>query len=203
MRGIIRDSASSGAPLFDVEWDTEIEWDGGELVIDEVLYFFDEPLMFTVKVGPFILLLQRWSDKDGARLHTVSVVDAGILRDLRENRLSVRGAVAGDLRYMVDLDGTSVKQAWAVRRWNIASARLPAPGTCLSDYHARGANNVLRVDRKPAGAGLFGVSTFECRQPGFDLAMCPTPAAVDALARVVDLLKEGVEPLRKQTEEQD
>lgn len=202
-RRSVRDSVTAGAPLFDLEWEADADWTGGELVIDEVLYFFDEPLMFTVRTGPFVLLVQRWSDDDEACLHTVSLVDEPVLAELRENRLSVRGAVAGDLRFMIDLDGTKVKRVWNVRRWNIPDSRLPGAGACLSDYYAKGGDDLMRVVRRPVGAGLDGVSTFECRQPGFDLATCPTPAAVDALARVVDLLKEGVEPLRKQTEEQD
>jgi hypothetical protein len=174
-----------GPAMFSTDWPTTSVWSDDPVKIEEVLYFFDEPLMFTTRSGPFTLLFQKWDELDGMNLFTVSIVDDGILTMLLENRLSVRGAVAGDLRFMVDFDGERVLKVWRVRRWNIPDANKPKAGVCLSDYHATGKEDVVRVLVAPGGDGTDVTATLDIRESGFDLQMSPTVQTVDRLVEVL------------------
>jgi hypothetical protein len=174
-----------GPAMFSTDWPETTTWSDEMVKIEEVLYFFDKPMMFTTRSGPFTLLFQAWDEDDGMNLYTVSVVDEGILSMLHENRLSVRGAVAGDMRFMVDFDGERVLKVWRVRRWNIPDRRKPGAGACLSDCHARGREDLVRVFVAIGGDGVETTATVDVREPGFDLQMSPSAETVDRLVEVL------------------
>lgn len=122
------------APVFSIDWPSQAPWTDRDIVPEEVYYFFDQPLLFSVAVGPFKMLFQKWSEDDGIELFTVTLVDQGILDMMLENQISVFGAVTYDLRYMVEMDGMFIKRVWPCSQWNIPASRLPSPGVALSPY---------------------------------------------------------------------
>lgn len=185
-------AAAETAPLFDRAWETVPAWTEDDLQIDEVLYWYDGPMMFTVKTGPFKLLFQAWDEDESSFLHTVSLLDETMLGMLCDNRMSVRAAVTADLRFVADLDGMKIRRLWEVRRWNLPEASLSSPGVCLSDYEAKAPDHVVRIVRNARAAA--GASSVEIRQPGFDLTVATTPEAVEELSVVVDVLRRAVTP---------
>lgn len=178
-------SAVNGPALFSTSWPTTRQWSDDPIKIEEVLYFFDEPLSFTVRSGPFLLLFHKFDEIDGANLFTVSIVDETIIEMLKDNRLSVRGAVAGDMRFMVDLDGNRVIKVWRVRRWNIPDRNKPTAGVCLSDYNAAGREDMVRIFVASDEKDEVVTATLEIREPGFDLQMSPDGRTVARIAAVL------------------
>jgi hypothetical protein len=182
--------------MFDRSWDVVPAWTDEDLQIDEVLYWYDGPLMFTVRTGPFFLLFKAWDEDDTSFLYTVSVLDATTLRLLCANRISVRAAITSDLRFVADLDGMKIRRLWEVRRWNIPDTSLSSPGVCLSDYDAKAPDHVVTMRRNSALEARHDAASVEIRQSGFDLSLVATPSAVDELAAVVGVLRAAVEPRR-------
>lgn len=174
-----------GPATFSTDWPQTTPWSDDPVKIEEVLYFFDVPLMFTTRSGPFTLLFHKWDEEDDMNLFTVSIVDDAILEMLQDNYLSVRGAVAGDMRFMVDFDGERVLKVWRVRRWNIPDARKPTAGVCMSNHHARGRENLVRVLTAAGEHGAAKTATIDVREPGFDLQMSPS---VETVGRLVEVL---------------
>jgi hypothetical protein len=182
----------NGPAVFSTDWPQSASWSDEPVKIHEVLYFFDEPLMFTVRSGPFLLLFQKWDEEGDMNLFTVSIVDDAILQMLMDNRLSVRGAVAGDMRFMVDFDGERVLKVWRVRRWNIPDGNKPTAGVCLTDNKATGRENLVRILVAAGEAGVETTATLDIREPGFDLQMSPSVETVDRLVEVLSGISRSI-----------
>ncbi|MNU56070.1 hypothetical protein D3C71_451570 [compost metagenome] len=122
-------------PVFDTSWPHERPWTNDELAPIEVFYYFDGPLLFSVAAGPFTLLMMKWDELDGADLYTASLVDESMLAALGECRLSVFGAIAYDMRFMVEMDGMSPTKVWRIGVENIPARKLSTPGVACASGH--------------------------------------------------------------------
>jgi hypothetical protein len=107
--------------LFDVSWPHEAPWTSDELIPIEVFYEFDGPQLFSVAAGPFTILMLKIDELERTDLYTASLVDERMLAALGECRLSVFGAVAYDMRFVIEMDGMV-----PVRVWKIGVENLPA-----------------------------------------------------------------------------
>jgi hypothetical protein len=123
--------------IFDVSWPHEKPWTGSELIPIEVFYYYDGPLLFSVEAGPFTLLMMKWDEIDGADLYTASLVDAAMLAALGECRLSVFGAIAYDMRLMVEMDGMVPSKVWRIGVENIPARKLSTRGVACAPGHPK------------------------------------------------------------------
>ncbi len=123
------------AAAFDVSWPHEGPWTKDELVPIEVFYYYDGPLLFSVAAGPFTLLLMKWDELDGTDLYTASLVDGTMLAALGECRLSVFGAIAYDMRFMIEMDGMLPRKVWRIGTENIPARKLSTPGVACAPGH--------------------------------------------------------------------
>lgn len=178
----LRGITDNAPPVFSTDWPCQEPWTLDDIVPDEVFYSFEQPLLFAVVAGPFKLLFQKWSECEGGELFTVTLVDQIVLDSLVRNQISVLGAVTSDLRYMVEMDGMSLKRVWPCSQWNIPSSRLPSAGVPLSAYatHAADYVEILRPGLETSAA------TFSSR--GFTLTVGRCVASV---RQVVDYLLIG------------
>ncbi len=124
-------------PAFDTSWPHEEPWTNSELIPIEVFYYYDGPLLFSVAAGPFTLLLMKWDELNDADLYTASLVDDAMLAALGECRLSVFGAIAYDMRFMVEMEGMMPKKVWKIGIENIPARKLSTRGVaCAPGYPA-------------------------------------------------------------------
>lgn len=136
------------ADLFDVSWSHQPPWTEDRIVPIEIFYQFDGPLLFSAAVGPFTMLFSKFDELDETDLYTVSLVDERMLTALGHAELSVFGAVAYDMRFMVEMDGMSVRRVWKCSVANIPKRRLAAMGVaCMAGKPP--AADILPGYRKP------------------------------------------------------
>ncbi len=92
-----------------------VKWDKIKLRPVDVLYHYDEPLIFTVNFGPAIFLAYKvGSGTVHNRFLMVPTFDAA-LAELKAGRLSVRGALDQQTYWIIDADEhLQVKVAWQV-----------------------------------------------------------------------------------------
>jgi hypothetical protein len=122
-------------PVFDVSWPHDEPWTSDELTPVEVFYYYDGPMLFSVAAGPFTLLMMKWDELDGTDLYTASLVDTAMLAALGECRLSVFGAIAYDMRFMVEMDGMVPTKVWRIGVENIPARKLSTPGVACAPGH--------------------------------------------------------------------
>lgn len=139
------------AALFDTSWPHEESWTSERIVPIEVFYHFDGPLLFSAAVGPFTMLFSKFDELDGTDLYTASIVDDRMLAALGNAELSVFGAVAYDMRFMLEMDGMTVRRVWKCGVANIPKRCLAEMGVaCMAGKPP--AADVLPGYRKPEWA---------------------------------------------------
>lgn len=108
-----------------------LKWDKIRLSPIDVLYHYDEPLIFTVSFGPAIFLAYKVGGAGKNRYLMVPTFDA-VLAQLRAGRLSVRGALDQQTYWIVDADADlNVDAAWQVADADLPPKFLPKRGLGL------------------------------------------------------------------------
>ncbi|MCV9963808.1 hypothetical protein OIU34_18180 [Pararhizobium sp. BT-229] len=179
------------AETFSKDWPSKAGWTDEDLVIDEVFYRFDEPLFFSVKAGPMLLILQKAASRHG-NLYFGSVVAPEVVEAMTSNRVSVRAAMTAGPVYVLEMDGMQV-----TRHWNVAAASIPASwwptaGTCLSDHeHIAGDTPSFSLGRGglrlSEGKAQSGDGRIDVKGVGFSISLDPD-AAPSLWAFVASLL---------------
>ncbi|NTF17012.1 hypothetical protein G6L37_01035 [Agrobacterium rubi] len=126
-------------------------WTREPIVPLEVFYYYDCPMLFSAAVGPFVMLFSKYDELEDTDLYTVSLVDDTMLSALGNAELSVFGAVACDMRFMIEMDGMSVLRAWKCGVENLPARRLATRGVaCMPGKPS--VPDVLPGYRKPEWA---------------------------------------------------
>lgn len=120
------------AAVFSTEWPSKPGWTDEDLVIEEVYYDFDEPLFFSVKAGPMLLILQKTPSPLG-NLYFGSMVAPEVAEAMVDNHISVLGAMTAGPVFVLETDGLKVKRHWRVPAKCIPTSWWPNGGACLSD----------------------------------------------------------------------
>jgi len=136
------------AAQFDPSWPHQDPWTRDPVVPIEIFYSFDGPLLFSAAVGPFVMLFSKFDELDETDLYTVSLVDDAMLAALASGELSAFGAVAYDMRFMIEMDGMSVRRVWNCSAANLSKRRMAAMGVaCMAGRPP--VTDVLPGYRKP------------------------------------------------------
>jgi len=94
---------------------------GGTLKVDEVLYEFDEPLIFRATVGPLDCLLNKLSSRNGGSYYLAVEADDETVLALKSGMLSVRGAFLSDAYWIFFQERVSGEMAY----WRLGRSEVP------------------------------------------------------------------------------
>jgi hypothetical protein len=195
------------AETFSPEWPSKPGWTEADLEIHEVYYEFDEPVFFSVKAGPMLLLLQKAALRKG-NLMFGPMVAPEVADAMMENRISVRAAMTAGPIHVLEMDGLRIVRLWHVPRQSIPTSWLPMTGTCLSDYQriatdtpsfAHGRTGMRLVEGKAAE----GDGSLEIRGEGFELRIAPGAFGAQALWDFVARMLPAVRKARHLTRGSD
>lgn len=106
-------------------------WSDQPLLLGEVLYQYDEPLIFTANFGVYQALFSRIDELEGGDLYAVSTVDQEIIDVLKSGLLSLRGALLREPCYVMQLKGLQVLRYWPCAKEDLPEDLLPVPGRSL------------------------------------------------------------------------
>jgi hypothetical protein len=107
---------------------------GTALVIEDVLYEFDEPLIFRGQLGILDALFNKVTEADGKSIYLACQTTDHMLAALREGRLSVHGAFDSDNYWLVAVDDDGLAhEYWYRERSELPRRMLAEPGVSL--YH--------------------------------------------------------------------
>lgn len=119
-------------------WTTPLkEWSPSRLEPLEVLYEFDQPMIFTTtlpSLGLVLAYLVEPADDGefGGRFLAVPT-NATMLADLRRGRMSVRDALLNSWLWLIDMDASgTAREAWHIDAEKLPGDILPEPGVMLS-----------------------------------------------------------------------
>lgn len=88
-------------------------WTDQPVVPDEILYAFDEPIVFSARVGLSNALFVKFDEDGGLNYYYVCPISSETLAALKSNELSLRGALTTAPNSIVEIDGQfSVKRYW-------------------------------------------------------------------------------------------
>jgi hypothetical protein len=170
------EALSAGSPgVFSTEWPSKPGWTDEDLVIHEVFYDFDEPIFFSVKTGPMLLILQKTASRFG-NLYFGSMVAPEVVEAMIENQISVLAAISTGPVFVLDMVGMKVERHWRVPAESIPGAWWPTSGTCLSDQQKSATDtpafsigkNGPRLVQKSGSSGEGGI---ELRGGGFTISI--------------------------------
>nr|WP_250808053.1 cyclic-phosphate processing receiver domain-containing protein [Neorhizobium tomejilense] len=119
---------------FSPDWKVYPAWSDQPLVIDEVLYHFDEPIFFSVRLGPQLLILQKTGLFPDRNLYFGSIVDPAVVEAMKENHVSVLAALTAGPMLVLELEAMLITGFWRVSPENLPNRILPKSGVCLRDY---------------------------------------------------------------------
>jgi hypothetical protein len=172
---------SSSAETFSKDWPSKPGWTDDDLIIEQVFYSFDEPMFFSVRLGPMLLILQKTAARHG-NLYFGSMVAPEIVDAMTADRISVRAAMKAGPVYVLEMHGMKVVRHWSVAPASIPSAWWPAEGICLTDQ-ANSATDTpslilgktgLRLDD---GCSQKGDGFLEVMGDGFTISLAPNSAS--------------------------
>jgi hypothetical protein len=189
LRNAFVDSISAMVPgsaeTFSTQWPSKRGWTDANLDIHEVYYQFDEPVFFSVKAGPMLMLLQKAAVRNGSLVFGPMIAPE-VAEAMMDNRISVRAAMLAGPIHVLDMDGRRVLRHWHVPQASIPTSWWPMTGTCLSDYQkiatdtptfAHGRTGLRLVD----GNAAEGDGELEIRGEGFSLRITPGMNGVRSL----------------------
>jgi hypothetical protein len=120
---------------FEPSWPHIEPWTETAIRPLETFYYFDGPILFSADVGPFQMLFCKHDEIGSGDLFLASLVDHRMLAALGDAKLSVFGAVAYDLRFVIETEGLVPRRMWRCGIENIPMARLPKPGVASAPGH--------------------------------------------------------------------
>jgi hypothetical protein len=147
------------------------DWPGGDLMPDKVLYYYDEPLIFTVKMGLFELLVQKIDDLPTSGLYLASHVKPEIISSLKGGALSIYGALMSERRHWIlELSPSrKVRRYWEIAQEQIPQDYLPTKGRGLAASLSTVADSIeqasaffaLRFSGGTLTPGIIHLSSFK------------------------------------------
>lgn len=104
---------------------------------DKILYFYDEPLLFTQTKGVVTYLCQKTDEEDGVAQHVVVPITDSMLNAITSNRISLYSAFANTICWLVvsDQAGKCVA-SWTMQSANLPREMLPEKSSALYSHEA-------------------------------------------------------------------
>lgn len=106
----------------------EAGWTKDALVLDDVLFEFDGPMIFTSSFGAFKAFFSRIDEEDGLHRYAVGTVSDEVMAGIKAGELSVRAALLSEPCFLMDLDGLVVQRYCRVPVAEMPLDMLPASG---------------------------------------------------------------------------
>ncbi|MCJ8519071.1 hypothetical protein ABID21_002223 [Pseudorhizobium tarimense] len=103
----------------------------GPIVIDQVLYEFDGPMIFTAAFGMFRVLFSRIDESEETELYAVGTVSDEVISAIRKGEMSVRGGVMSEPCFIIELDGLRLERCWDVHPDDMPADLLPDHGRSI------------------------------------------------------------------------
>jgi hypothetical protein len=101
------------------------------IVIDQILYEFDGPMIFTASFGMFQVLFSRIDESDTTELYAVGTVSEEIIAAIDKGEMSVRGGILSEPCFIIELDGLHLNRCWSVQPDELPEHMLPEQGRSL------------------------------------------------------------------------
>ncbi|WP_180604277.1 hypothetical protein [Agrobacterium vitis] len=101
------------------------------IVIDQVLYEFDGPMIFTASFGVFKVLLSRIDEGDDTELYAVGTVSDEIITAIDKGDMSVRGGILSEPCFIMELNGLRLERCWNMHPDEMPSELLPEYGRSI------------------------------------------------------------------------
>ena len=119
----------------------------GKLYPEEVLYFFDGPILFTMRMGVFRLLVYKVDEADDNDLFLVKQLQQNEVDLLKSDRLSLRGALQAPIYWLVQTNkDLTAGRTWSVTVDNLPGQYLPEPGYGLRAGYRKLPDTVLQSE---------------------------------------------------------
>lgn len=106
----------------------EAGWTKDKLSLDEVLFEFDGPMIFTASFGAFKAFFSRIDEEGDLHRYAVGTVSEELMAGIKAGELSVRAALLSEPCFLMDLDGLVVTRFCRVPLIDMPLAMLPASG---------------------------------------------------------------------------
>jgi len=122
-----------------VKWSTwttgQTDWSFGALRPDEVLYSFDGPAIFTCRIGFDTYLFYKADEHKNGDYYVAASISPEELAALKAGELSVRGALAQQKCWLMDVDLDFEVRRYEQRHLDTAGRLLPRHGVALLSGH--------------------------------------------------------------------
>lgn len=142
------------------DWQSKPGWTQHPIIIDELLYEYDGPVVFTSKFGSYTTILSRIDEDDDGEYYAAGTVSDDVLNALRQGNLSLRGALLREPCYVMCLDGLFVRKYWECKKEEFPLDLLPESGRTLIPEIKYAADVYEQLQSyfsvRFAGAGLAG-----------------------------------------------
>jgi hypothetical protein len=135
---------------------------GEQLVVEEVLYEAERPVVFTTRsTAGQLLLAYVAADADDGAWYVLTACTQRLLEGLRSGRVPVRDALTSSWMWLVQEDASGkLLGIWSITEEELPEAHLPAPGTPLFPEHeaalvTRAIGEEVSLGRVPASVVAF------------------------------------------------
>lgn len=117
------------------------------LVPNQVLYFYDGPILFTMKMGFFDVLVYKVDEDEDLELFLLKQTSEEEIDRLRQGRLSLRGALKSERYWLAETKGRlQVNRNWMVALSDLPEAYMPQSGLGLAAGQKRLPDTLLQSD---------------------------------------------------------
>lgn len=169
------------------DWSTgRNDWDLGQIVPDEVLYYLNGPAIFTCRIGLETYLFFKSDEFDEGDYYIASSVTATEVQALKRGRLSVYGALRHDTIWFFQTDFDLNVVRFEKRSETQASLYLPKAGVPLLGSHPTAADSLAQVE------SLFAFKFFGKELSEEGLPLTTLKSLVD---RVHDVVRGALTPI--------
>ncbi len=113
----------------------------------EVLYFFDEPLIFVSTVGLLDHIFVKFDESGGDSFYFCAETNGEVVTALRDGKLSVRGALGQNRVHIIEADrNLQPTRIWTTRLAEIDERFLPERGAGLDHRREWAADTIEQAD---------------------------------------------------------
>lgn len=107
-----------------------------KILPEEVLYYFDEPLIFTSKIDERVIISLKFDEEDQNSLYLCSVSSYRIINALKEGKISLRTVISQPWVWVIEADSNfDVVRTWRTEMSEIDEECLPEAHTGLYPSH--------------------------------------------------------------------
>lgn len=129
------------------EWTTgRRDWDLGQLVPDEVLYYLNGPAIFTCRIGLMKYLFFKSDEHNQGDYYIAASITDRELNALREGRLSVRGALSQPHFWLIQTDFELNVRRYEEKSEGEVRALMPKPGIPVLSSFETAADSITQTD---------------------------------------------------------